>query len=158
MTTRFPIRSLGLCGIEVSAIGFGCMSLSGTYGAADDDASIALIREALDRGITMLDSSEMYGFGHNEELVGKAIKGRRSGVECGRRDCYATATPWSAKCFPCRVNCLDLRRAVGSDALRRDPRRRGNSTQIPEYRQRSLRGHFLIGAPSCANRHIYARS
>jgi aryl-alcohol dehydrogenase-like predicted oxidoreductase len=78
--SRIPIRALGSSGIEVSAIGFGCMSLSGTYGAADDDASIALIHEALDRGITMLDSSDMYGFGHNEELVGKAIKGRRSGV------------------------------------------------------------------------------
>ena len=78
--SRLPARSLGSSGIDVSAIGFGCMSLSGTYGAADDDASIALIHEALDRGITMLDSSDMYGFGHNEELVGKAIKGRRSGV------------------------------------------------------------------------------
>ncbi len=75
-----PKRALGSSGIETSAIGFGCMSLSGTYGAADDNDSIALIHEALDRGITMLDSSDMYGFGHNEEVVGKALKGRRSGV------------------------------------------------------------------------------
>ena len=56
------------------------MSLSGAYGASDDEAGIALIHEALDRGITLLDTSDMYGFGHNEELVGKAIKGRRAEV------------------------------------------------------------------------------
>src|ERR1700761_5662391 len=65
---------------EVSAIGFGCMSLSSVYGASDDTASVALIREALDLGVTMLDTSDMYGFGHNEELVGKALKGHRDGV------------------------------------------------------------------------------
>jgi aryl-alcohol dehydrogenase-like predicted oxidoreductase len=82
MTNRkaLPQRSLGTSGIEVSAIGLGCMSLSGVYGASSDDDGIALIHEALDRGITFLDTSDMYGFGHNEELVGKAIRGRRSEV------------------------------------------------------------------------------
>jgi aryl-alcohol dehydrogenase-like predicted oxidoreductase len=56
------------------------MSLSGIYGKSGDDDGIALIREALDRGITMLDTSDAYGAGHNEELVGKAIKGRRADV------------------------------------------------------------------------------
>jgi aryl-alcohol dehydrogenase-like predicted oxidoreductase len=56
------------------------MSLSGTYGASNDEDGIAVIREALDRGITLLDTSDAYGNGHNEELVGKAIKGRRSDV------------------------------------------------------------------------------
>jgi aryl-alcohol dehydrogenase-like predicted oxidoreductase len=56
----------------------GCMSLSGTYGASDDNEGIAVIQEALDQGITFLDSSDMYGWGHNEELIGRAIKGRRS--------------------------------------------------------------------------------
>jgi len=64
----------------VSAIGLGCMSLSGIYGSSGDDEGIALIHEALDRGVTLLDTSDAYGSGHNEELVGKAIKGRRSGV------------------------------------------------------------------------------
>ena len=76
----FPKRSLGSSGIEVSAIGLGCMSLSGVYGASSDDDGMGLIHEALDRGVTLLDTSDMYGFGHNEELVGKAIKGRRSEV------------------------------------------------------------------------------
>ncbi len=79
-SASIPKRSLGSSGIEVSAIGFGCMSLSGVYGTSDDNVGIAVIHEALDRGITLLDSSDMYGFGHNEELVGKAIKGRRSEV------------------------------------------------------------------------------
>ena len=56
------------------------MSLSGVYGESSDDGGIAVIREALDRGITFLDTADMYGFGHNEELVGKAIKGRREQV------------------------------------------------------------------------------
>jgi len=72
-----PARSLGSSGISVSAIGLGCMSLSGVYGASNDDEGIALIREALDQGITFLDTSDAYGQGHNEELVGKAIAGRR---------------------------------------------------------------------------------
>src|SRR5580700_4540315 len=73
-----PARSLGSSGISVSAIGLGCMSLSGTYGTSKDDEGIALIREALDQGITFLDTSDAYGKGHNEELVGKAIAGRRN--------------------------------------------------------------------------------
>jgi len=54
--------------------------LSGVYGDSPDDAGIALIHAALERGITFLDTSDMYGFGHNEELVGKAIKGRRDQI------------------------------------------------------------------------------
>jgi aryl-alcohol dehydrogenase-like predicted oxidoreductase len=56
------------------------MSLSSVYGASDDAASIDLIRTALDRGVTLLDTSDMYGFGHNEKLVGEAIAGRRAQV------------------------------------------------------------------------------
>jgi aryl-alcohol dehydrogenase-like predicted oxidoreductase len=80
MASTVEKRLLGASGIAVAPIGLGCMSLSGTYGAGDDTVSIALIHEALDRGVTMLDSSDMYGFGHNEELVGKAIAGRRDRV------------------------------------------------------------------------------
>jgi aryl-alcohol dehydrogenase-like predicted oxidoreductase len=80
MASTVEKRLLGASGIAVAPIGLGCMSLSGTYGAGDDAVSIALIHEALDRGVTMLDSSDMYGFGHNEELVGKAIAGRRDQV------------------------------------------------------------------------------
>jgi aryl-alcohol dehydrogenase-like predicted oxidoreductase len=75
-----PKRQLGSSGINVSALGLGCMSLSGVYGKASEDDGMALIHEAMDRGITFLDTSDMYGFGHNEELVGTAIKGRRSQI------------------------------------------------------------------------------
>ena len=74
---NLPRRLLGASGIAVSAIGLGCMSLSGVYGASGDDDGIALIRDALDRGITFLDTSDAYGAGHNETIVGKAVKGRR---------------------------------------------------------------------------------
>lgn len=73
-------RLLGASGIAAAPLGLGCMSFSGTYGAGDDNDAIALIREALERGVTMLDTSDAYGNGHNEELVGKAIAGRRGPV------------------------------------------------------------------------------
>jgi aryl-alcohol dehydrogenase-like predicted oxidoreductase len=80
MTEKLPHRALGRGGLSVSAIGLGCMSLSGVYGAADDKESEALIRHAIDSGADHLDSSDMYGWGHNEEVVGRAIKGRRARV------------------------------------------------------------------------------
>lgn len=73
-------RKLGSSPLDVTAIGLGCMSLSGIYGNADDAESIRVIHHALDRGVNWLDSADMYGWGHNEELLGKALKGRRNGV------------------------------------------------------------------------------
>src|SRR5215475_11326856 len=70
-------RALGKSGIKVSAVGLGLMSMSGIYGNANDEESIRVIHHALDKGITHLDSSDMYGWGHNETLLGKALKGRR---------------------------------------------------------------------------------
>jgi aryl-alcohol dehydrogenase-like predicted oxidoreductase len=71
------MRKLGGSPIQVSAIGLGLMSMSGIYGNANDDESIGVIHHALDRGINHLDSSDMYGWGHNEQLLGRALKGRR---------------------------------------------------------------------------------
>jgi len=68
-------RKLGRTPIEVSAVGLGLMSMSGVYGNADDDESISVIHHALERGINHLDSSDMYGWGHNETLLGRALKG-----------------------------------------------------------------------------------
>ena len=70
-------RRLGTNGPEVSAIGLGCMGMSEFYGAGDDAESIATIHHALDRGVTFLDTADMYGVGRNEELVGRAIRDRR---------------------------------------------------------------------------------
>ena len=73
-------RRLGRVGPEVSAIGLGCMSLSGVYGTSDEGAGIALIHRAIDLGVDHFDSSDMYGWGQNEEVLGRALKGRRDGV------------------------------------------------------------------------------
>ena len=73
-------RKLGRTPIEITAIGLGCMSMSGVYGNANDDESISVIHHALDRGINHLDSADMYGWGHNEQLLGRALKGRRDKV------------------------------------------------------------------------------
>ena len=77
--TITPRRTLG-AGLTVSAIGLGCMGMSGTYGASDEDESIRTVHAALDAGIDFIDTSDMYGAGHNEELVGRAIAGRRDEV------------------------------------------------------------------------------
>ena len=73
-------RTLGHSSLSVPAIGLGCMSMSGTYGKGDDAQSIEVVHRALDLGVNFLDSSDMYGFGHNEELLGRAIRGRRDQV------------------------------------------------------------------------------
>ena len=80
--SNIPLRKLGAAsGASVSAIGLGCMGMSpGVYGAVSDDAGIRVIHRALDLGVTFLDTAEVYGGGHNERLVGKAIAGRRDQV------------------------------------------------------------------------------
>ncbi|MFN3348286.1 aldo/keto reductase [Pseudorhodoplanes sp.] len=101
---------LGASNVAVSVIGLGCMSMSGLYGPADDAESIATIHRAIDCGVNFLDTSVSYGSGHNQELIGRALKGRRAkavvhskfgirrdadgnmiGIECtprtARRDC-----------------------------------------------------------------------
>ena len=70
-------RKLGNSSLTVSAVGLGLMSMSGTYGKSDDAESIAVIHRALDLGVNFLDSSDAYGWGHNEELLGRALRGRR---------------------------------------------------------------------------------
>jgi len=70
-------RTLGAGGPEISALGLGCMGMSEFYGPADDARSIGVIHHALDMGMSFLDTADIYGVGRNEELVGRALKGRR---------------------------------------------------------------------------------
>jgi aryl-alcohol dehydrogenase-like predicted oxidoreductase len=79
MPTENPIetRELGSTGLEVFPLGLGCMGMSGMYGAADENESIATIHAALDAGLTLLDTGDFYGAGHNEMLIGRALRDRR---------------------------------------------------------------------------------
>lgn len=71
-------RKLGNSDLEVSAMGLGLMGMSpGVYGVSDDEESIKTIHRALELGVTFLDTADTYGNGHNEELLGKALAGRR---------------------------------------------------------------------------------
>ena len=68
-------RQLGKQGPKVSALGLGCMGMSGMYGPADRQESIATIHAALDAGIALLDTGDFYGMGHNEMLISEALRG-----------------------------------------------------------------------------------
>ena len=81
-------RRLGRSGLEVSAIGLGCMSLSGVYGTSDDAAAIPFLRRAIELGVDFLDSSDAYGLGQNEELLGRAL----ASLPTGQRDRIVLAT------------------------------------------------------------------
>ena len=73
-------RELGTKGLRVSAVGLGCMGMSEFYGPSEEAASLATLHHALDGGVTFWDTSDMYGSGRNEELIGRALKGRREQV------------------------------------------------------------------------------
>ncbi|ABD11465.1 putative oxidoreductase, aryl-alcohol dehydrogenase like protein [Frankia casuarinae] len=76
------VRKLGATGVEVGGIGLGCMGMSWLYKESelDDNRSVEVIREAVDLGVTLLDTADIYGAGHNEELLGRAAVGRREDV------------------------------------------------------------------------------
>jgi aryl-alcohol dehydrogenase-like predicted oxidoreductase len=79
-TSHFPLRVLGRSGLQVSALGLGCMGMSDFYGPADDAASMAVLEHALDLGISLLDTADMYGLGANERLLAPLLARRRHDV------------------------------------------------------------------------------
>jgi aryl-alcohol dehydrogenase-like predicted oxidoreductase len=79
-TATKPARKLGATGPEVFPIALGCMGMSGMYGATDDAESIATIHAAIDAGVNLLDTGDFYGMGHNEMLVGRALRFGRDEV------------------------------------------------------------------------------
>ena len=93
MLEMMPRRQLGTNGPRVSAIGFGGAVLSpGYYEPVDDDTAIDTLRYALDQGITLIDTSDVYGLGHNERVIARAIAGRRAQV--------VLASLWSLRSCP----------------------------------------------------------
>ena len=104
MTQTFTreTRKLGASTLGVFTIGLGCMSLSGAYGKSDDAEAIRVVHHAIDRGVTLLDSSDMYGWGHNETLLGRALAG-------GRRDKVVLATKFGQTQRPGGANGVDGR-------------------------------------------------
>ena len=98
-------RKIGSQGLAAGAIGLGCMGMSHAYGAGDETESIAVVHRALDAGVTLLDTAEVYGPHTNEELVGKAIRGRRNevvlatkfGIVIGSRPMQLDGSPTNAQ-------------------------------------------------------------
>jgi aryl-alcohol dehydrogenase-like predicted oxidoreductase len=75
-----PTCTLGRAGLEVSSLGLGCMGMSQSYGPTDERESIATIHRAIELGVTLFDTAEVYGPFTNEELLGRALEGRRDRV------------------------------------------------------------------------------
>ena len=83
------LRKLGSEGLEVSAVGLGCMAMAGVYGAADESASIATLHRAIDIGVTFLDTADIYGNGSNERLLSQVLAERRQEVVLATKFGYA---------------------------------------------------------------------
>jgi aryl-alcohol dehydrogenase-like predicted oxidoreductase len=125
-------RRLGKNGPEVLPIGLGCMSLSGTYGPSDDKAAEALIRRAVELGVDHFDSSDMYGWGHNEELLGRAL----GSLARGLHDHIVIATKFGQTRRPGGANGVDGSPAYVQEACEASLKRLGIDTIDLYYQHR----------------------
>jgi aryl-alcohol dehydrogenase-like predicted oxidoreductase len=115
-------RQLGTGGPLVSAIGLGCMSMSQSYGARDDEESIRALHRALDLGVTFFDTAAIYGEGHNETLVGRGLGSRRRGIVLATKCGIVPAKPGpgvDADGSPTAIlsSCDDSLRRLGTDVI-----------------------------------------
>ena len=109
-----PTMSLG--GLSVSAQGLGCMGMSQSYGPTNWDESIATIHRALELGVTLIDTANVYGAGHNEVLVGRALSGRRDDVQLATKFGIDTTEGWENRRF--RGNPRYVRQSCEDSLLR----------------------------------------
>ena len=116
-------RSLGKHGPRVSALGLGCMGMSHSYGAHNESESLATLNHAFERGVTFFDTADVYGNGLNEELLGKAIAGRRDGLVIATKFGFVLNTPKerglvvSGKPEYVRASCDASLRRLGVDVI-----------------------------------------
>lgn len=115
-------RQLGSNGPRVSAIGLGCMSMSQSYGARDDEESIRALHRAIDLGVTFFDTAAIYGEGHNETLVGRGLGPRRRGIVLATKCGIVPAKPGpgvDADGSPTAIlsSCDDSLRRLGTDVI-----------------------------------------
>jgi aryl-alcohol dehydrogenase-like predicted oxidoreductase len=125
-------RRIGRDGPEVLAIGLGCMSLSGTYGPSDDKAAEALLQRAVELGVDHFDSSDMYGWGHNEELLGRAL----AKLPGSRRDKIVIVTKFGQTRQPGGANGVDGSPAYIQQACEASLKRLGIDTIDLYYQHR----------------------
>jgi aryl-alcohol dehydrogenase-like predicted oxidoreductase len=120
MHDPFFQRQLGRTGIATAAMALGCYSMSNAYGARSDDESKEVIRRAVDQGITLIDTADYYGWGHNEQLVAAALQGRRHEVKISSKFGYVRAEKALGICGDpayVRKACEESLRRLGTDHI-----------------------------------------
>ena len=112
-----PMRSLGA--LTVSPIGLGCMGMSQSYGVRDDDASMRTIRRALDLGVLLFDTADVYGAGHNERLLGRALGTDRARVVLATKGGILPGPPMGVNGSPAhlRATCDASLSRLGTDVI-----------------------------------------
>ncbi len=116
------LRPFGNSGLMTSPVGLGCYSMSGSYGPSDDAESIATIHRAIELGVTFFDTSTSYGMGHNQELIGRALKGRKGNLVVHskfgvRRDASGHSIGSSASPETVRADCEASLRRFGFETI-----------------------------------------